>query len=175
VEGDAVGAIIRLIDGDEEIPLRVVGVAGDLIQARAEDGPRPAVYVPYTQFGWPVAQLVVRTSLPVEVIVPELRRAVSARVSSMVPLQEIGTMADRMAATRSTPRFKAALVGAFALGLLASLALTRALSSLLYEIEPNDPRSLLFTAAVLVIVSVVACLAPARRATTVDPVTVLKA
>src|SRR5688572_20112713 len=43
------------------VPMRIVGVIEDVVQTRAEDGPRPAVYLPYTQVSpeqilgwWPV-------------------------------------------------------------------------------------------------------------------------
>jgi ABC-type lipoprotein release transport system permease subunit len=49
------------------------------------------------------------------------------------------------------------------------------LAAFLYDMEPYDPFTLLGVAAVLILVSVVACLAPARRATAVDPVKVLGA
>ncbi len=45
----------------------------------------------------------------------------------------------------------------------------------MYRVELNDPAPLLMVGAVLIVVSDVACLVPARRATAVDPVTVLKA
>jgi ABC-type antimicrobial peptide transport system permease subunit len=60
------------------------------------------------------------------------------------------------------------------LGLLATIALSRVLASLLYGIEPTDPATLFAVASILTLVSVAACLAPARRATAVDPVRVLK-
>ncbi len=60
-------------------------------------------------------------------------------------------------------------------GMLATLLSTRVLASFLYGVEPNDPATLLMVGAVLVLVSAVACLAPARRATAVNPVAVLKA
>lgn len=41
-------AVVRLSDGDEAV--RIVGVVEDVIQRRAEDGFRPAIYVPYTQY-----------------------------------------------------------------------------------------------------------------------------
>jgi ABC-type lipoprotein release transport system permease subunit len=56
-----------------------------------------------------------------------------------------------------------------------TLFLTRALTGLLYGVEPNDPATLLLVGAVLVLVSAAACLMPAYRAISVDPVTVLKA
>ena len=58
---------------------------------------------------------------------------------------------------------------------LTTLVLAPVLSGFLYEVEPHDPTTLLLAGAALVLVSVVACLAPARRATAVDPLTVLKA
>ncbi len=66
------------------------------------------------------------------------------------------------------------LVG-LAFGLIATLLSTRVLAGFLYGVEPNDPVTLLLVGAVLVLVSIAACLAPARRATAVDPVSVLKA
>ena len=62
-----------------------------------------------------------------------------------------------------------------AMGMIAVLLSTRLLAGFLYGVEPNDPATLLMVSAVLVLVSAAACLAPARRATAVDPVSVLKA
>ena len=59
--------------------------------------------------------------------------------------------------------------------MIGALFLTRTLTSLLYGVEPNDPATLLLVGAVLVLVSAAACLIPALRAISVDPVTVLKA
>jgi putative ABC transport system permease protein len=60
------------------------------------------------------------------------------------------------------------------LGIGGALALTRFLRALLYEVTPTDP--LTFTAATLALVGVamIACLNPARRAMTVDPIAVLR-
>ena len=216
--------------GDDETPIRIVGVVEDVVQTRAEDGPRAAFYVPYTQYRGGVVQAVVRSTLPAEVIIPELRRA-AGRFNPMIPPQNLLPMRDRMAATHTTPRFQAMLIGAFGLvamllaaaglygslahsvgrrqrelgirmalgadragvlgmvlsqgmrlsmaglafGMIATLWLTRVLAGFLYGMGPNDPATLLMVRAVLVLVSVGACLAPARRATAVDPVTVLKA
>ena len=149
----------------------------------------------------------------------------------MVPLQNLLPLRDRMSATRTTPRFQAMLIGAFALvamllaaaglygslahavtrrrrefgvrmalgadragvlrlvlsqgmrlamtglglGMIATLFVTRTLAGFLYGVEPNDPATLLMVGAVLFLASAVACLAPARRATAVDPVSVMRA
>jgi putative ABC transport system permease protein len=59
-------------------------------------------------------------------------------------------------------------------GLAGALAVTRALSSLLYEVRPSDPLTLLLVSAVLSVVALAACAIPARRATRIDPMLVLR-
>lgn len=227
---DPLGVIVRQVEDATEYEIRIVGVVEDVIQGRAEEGRRAALYVPYTQVSWPLVHAVVRTTLPPETIVPELRRAV-ARFNQVVPPRDVRTMPERMADARTTPRFQALLIGSFALvalllagagvygslahsvgrrrrelgvrmalgaertgvvrlvlrqglratligvafGAMATLATAPVLEGFLYEVEPHDPATLGLVAAVLVLVSVMACLAPARRATGVDPVIVLRA
>ena len=60
-------------------------------------------------------------------------------------------------------------------GLLASFAVSRLLNSVLYEVSPHDPLSFAAVVAVLVLLGLLACWLPARRATRVDPVTALRA
>ncbi len=48
-------------------------------------------------------------------------------------------------------------------------------ASQLYGISPRDPAVMLVCAAVLIVVTIVACFAPARRATKVDPIIALRA
>ena len=59
-------------------------------------------------------------------------------------------------------------------GLLASLLATRALSGFLYGVSPNDPSTLLLTAALLLSVAAGACFIPALRASRLDPGVVLR-
>jgi putative ABC transport system permease protein len=61
------------------------------------------------------------------------------------------------------------------IGLAASLALTRVIATLLFNVTPTDPFTLASVAAVIVLVAVAACIIPAWRATRVDPLVVLKA
>ncbi|MPY90771.1 MAG: FtsX-like permease family protein [Luteitalea sp.] len=60
------------------------------------------------------------------------------------------------------------------LGLIGSIALGRTISSFLYETSPVDPLVYAAVVALLLIVTTVACLAPARRAARVDPITALR-
>ena len=66
-----------------------------------------------------------------------------------------------------------ALVG-LAAGLAASLVLTRLLSNLLFGVSPLDPLTLGVVLALLLLVALVACVLPARRATRVDVATALR-
>lgn len=59
------------------------------------------------------------------------------------------------------------------IGLLASLALTRILQSMLFGVEAFDPITLSQITMILMAVSVAACLLPALKATRVDPITAL--
>lgn len=60
------------------------------------------------------------------------------------------------------------------IGLCASLALTRALSSLLFDVSTTDPFIFGGVALLLVAVTLAACWVPARRAMRVDPTVALR-
>jgi predicted permease len=59
-------------------------------------------------------------------------------------------------------------------GVLASLALTKTASSLLYELKPNDPLTIAMATIVLMMVALGAGYLPARRAARVDPMIALR-
>jgi putative ABC transport system permease protein len=61
------------------------------------------------------------------------------------------------------------------LGLLGALGLTQLVSGLLFGVEPTDPLCFVGSAMVLVGVGILACLVPARRATTIQPTLALRA
>jgi predicted permease len=55
------------------------------------------------------------------------------------------------------------------IGLAGSLALTRFIRSLLFEVQPGDPLTLTAVSVLLIVTGMIACYLPAQRATRVDP------
>jgi putative ABC transport system permease protein len=68
---------------------------------------------------------------------------------------------------------KLAMTG-IAMGLMASLALTRLIQALLFGTSATDPLTYALITTLLILVSLLACWIPARRAAKVDPVVGLK-
>ncbi len=61
-----------------------------------------------------------------------------------------------------------------ALGLAAAVAGTRFLTTMLFQVQPNDPWVYLAVAALLGVVTLVASYVPAMRAAKIDPLTALR-
>jgi putative ABC transport system permease protein len=59
-------------------------------------------------------------------------------------------------------------------GCAGGLAVTRFLSSLLFEVRPTDPVTFVAVSAILAAVALLACYIPARRAAKVDPMVALR-
>jgi len=66
------------------------------------------------------------------------------------------------------------VVPGLTLGMLAALGLNQWMSALLYDVRPADPATFGAIAALLMVVALLACYIPARRATKVDPMVALK-
>jgi putative ABC transport system permease protein len=61
-----------------------------------------------------------------------------------------------------------------AIGVAASLALTRLMTSLLYDVKSTDPLTYAAVALLLILIALAANFAPARRAVSVDPTVALR-
>ena len=66
-----------------------------------------------------------------------------------------------------------ALIG-IAIGIAASVALTRLMKSLLFGVSATDPLTFTSVSILLILVAIAACYIPARRAMRVDPMVVLR-
>ena len=61
-----------------------------------------------------------------------------------------------------------------AVGIAGSLMLTRVMAKLLFGVSAYDPLTFMGVAGLLVLVALVACYIPARRAMRVDPLVALR-
>jgi putative ABC transport system permease protein len=68
-----------------------------------------------------------------------------------------------------------AVIPGIGVGIAGALMLTRLMAGLLYGIAPTDPLTFAAVISVLVVVTLVASLVPARRATRVDPMEAIRA
>ncbi|HET6975290.1 MAG TPA: ABC transporter permease [Pyrinomonadaceae bacterium] len=69
--------------------------------------------------------------------------------------------------------FMLAIVGVV-LGAIAGFALTRVMSNLLFTVSATDPKIFIGVALILIVVALLACYLPARRAMMVKPITALR-
>ncbi|HEX7062358.1 MAG TPA: ABC transporter permease [Woeseiaceae bacterium] len=120
--GDALGKWIQTGDPDPDATrLRIVGVVDNVKYEGLESEMAPTIYVPYAQNTWWLSMyLVVRSSDAGAAI--RAARSRLAQVDPLVPVRETWTMEQLRSEAIATPRFRATLLGSFALLALALAA-----------------------------------------------------
>ena len=99
---------------------------------------------------------------------------VARRASEFGMRLALGAQPARVRRTVLGQGMRLAITGMI-IGLAISLAVTRLLATLLYGVSSTDPTTFIGVIAVLLLVTLVSCYIPARRATQVDPLTALRA
>jgi putative ABC transport system permease protein len=224
---NVIGRRIDIGDGTENA--EIIGLVKDIKRTGMADRLRGEMYRPYRQICWGVLTLVVRTHRDPA----DATRAIRAeldRLDKDLPLENVRTMSQLVAANVAQRELSVQLLTGFAggalllsalglygvlaytvtqrtreigirmalgarqlevlglvigqgmrlalsglvLGLAGAFALTRVLQRLLYEIEPTDPMTYAAVSLILILVALIACWLPARRAARVDPMEALR-
>jgi putative ABC transport system permease protein len=93
-------------------------------------------------------------------------REIGVRMALGATTANVGAMIARQGLTP--------LAIGLAVGLLAGLSVARLMRSILFQVTPTDPATIVATLALLLAVGVAATLGPAIRAARLDPVTALR-
>ncbi len=99
--------------------------------------------------------------------------SVSRRTREIGVRVALGAQPSNVLAMVLANGLRTALIG-IAIGIAGSLALTRALSSLLFGVKPNDPITFAAVIVLILFAALLACYLPARRAARVDPAIALR-
>jgi putative ABC transport system permease protein len=219
----------HLANSRDGLMREIVGVVGDVRFDGPSRDPQDELYLPYRQVPWPSMTLVASSTMAVDAVAGELRRAV-ARVDRDQAIAEIRPMPSIVAATTAQQQFTGSLLASFALmatvlaavglygvvalfvsqkrhefgvrlalgaqrtdvvwlvmregawtiaagtaiGLAAALGFGRGLRSVLFGVSASEPSTYAAAALVLAAIGLLACYLPARRATAIAPVDVLR-
>jgi predicted permease len=102
-----------------------------------------------------------------------LSYSVSCRLREIGVRMAIGAAPQRIVRTILGEGLRLALIGV-GVGLLGGTVVGRLTRSLLVDVNPSDPRILAAVGAVMILVACLAAFLPARRASAVDPIVVLR-
>ena len=120
-DGDAIGGIVRRVDGDD-MELRVVGVVGDVAAQPLSERRALMVYLPYTQYLTRVPTFIARTSVDPEQTALAMETAGRALDPNLRGIQLVKLNTRTVAQLLAIPRLPAQL-GALVLSMFAVLAL----------------------------------------------------
>jgi putative ABC transport system permease protein len=109
-----VGKHIRF-DTDPKTPwVTIVGLVADSRQAGLKNAPPPLLYFPYEQFPLPFTSVAVRSTLP-QAAVTDLLKAQMRSIDPDLPFGDIQPLQSDIDRNMDQPRFRALLIGTFAL------------------------------------------------------------
>ncbi len=118
----ALGKRITFGEPDENAWLTVVGVVGDVRQQSLTKEVRPQVYAPQGQVGLEEMALLVGTRTDPRTMGAAIRGVVHG-IDPSVPVSEVRTLSEVRGASISTDRFRAVVLGSFAVIALALAAI----------------------------------------------------
>ena len=230
-EGNAVGRTATLWRGQNGRPAEIIGVVSDIRERGLENNPTFAVYLPaYGTLGDTTIPLILHTKGDPESAVGAVREVVRS-VDASLPVSDVRTFDDVVAASVGTRRFTMLLLVTFAalalllalagvygvlaysiarrvpeigvrlalgaqrgslvkfvvargmlpvaigaaIGLAATIWLSRLIASLLFGVTAGDVLTYAVAIAAVLGASLVACYLPARAVLRVDPVVALRA
>ena len=97
------------------------------------------------------------------------------RLKAVLPRSMVGRdIGYALRTLRKNPGFTVTALGV-AIGVAASFGLTRLLANFVFGVKTSDPLVFVAVPILLIVVAVCAALAPAMRATRIDPVQALRA
>ncbi len=131
---EALGGILLMGDDQWE----VVGIVGDVRHQALEEASGGEMYMPITQAGYPTLEMVVRSSLPPETLVPGVRRALQS-TDPTLPSGDYHTLESVVDRAVSPRRFTLILLGSFA-GTAVLLAALGIYSVLSYSVSRRVPE-----------------------------------
>jgi len=99
--------------------------------------------------------------------------SVTARTREMGVRAALGATSGQLVGLALSGGIRAAMLG-LAIGIPLALAGTRLLHRLLYEVRDGDPPTMLGAGVLILVVTLIACYLPARRAAAIDPATALR-
>jgi putative ABC transport system permease protein len=127
-------AINAMVQPPRAITREIVGVVGQVKQRPDEPEPQPHVYVPIAQNPWWIATLVVQPAAgEAEALTSGVREALT-RVDRDRPATRIRTLAAIADEATARPRFRAVLIGTFAI-LALVLAMVGVFGVLAYSVQ----------------------------------------
>jgi putative ABC transport system permease protein len=155
-----------LAEIDPEVPIQVLQVDERIRNSTAVAGPRFGIFVLSCLAGLAALLAFIGVYGVLAYTVQQRAREIGIRIA-------LGAGAKNVFRTLLGHGLMMAGIG-LGIGLALAFGASRVMSSLLFEVSPTDPMTLLATSVLVIIAGLAASYFPARRATKVDPVEVLR-